>query len=216
MRNTQRGISLVEIAMAVTLLVVLLGSIAGINQMLTRELSANDAVASATEVCRIVGQRMTNQARPGCLSTCLTQATQEDVDAALAAQMLDPEVVVPALGDWISFPQHAKRSTLRFRAADGVLSLNATALTPPRVFEFVLDVNELDNDADDDDDGLIDEGSVRLREDTTLLYSCTDIENCTFELSGSKLVFELKVARRNAEGRVYRSNSVQEIYMRNR
>jgi prepilin-type N-terminal cleavage/methylation domain-containing protein len=211
----QRGFSLAELMMGMAILVPLLASIVGTHQMLTKDLSASDAAATAAETCRIAGQRMTNLARAGCLSTCVTRATQADVDAAIAAQLLDPSVVVPALGAWISFPQDSARPTLRFQAADGVLSLNASALTPPREFEFQLDAGEADNDADDDGDGLVDEGSVVLRGGAQLLHTSTGVEGCTFKLSGRVLIFELRCARRGADGRIFRSNSVQEIYMRN-
>lgn len=211
----QAGFTLLEIMIVVAVSLPILGSVIVTSTMVGSEIKSSEASASAADTCRRVGQRMALLSRAGALSTCRVRATQEDVDAAILANAIDPSVVIPALGDWIAPPDGVDRPSFRFQAAKGELAMNASALTPVREFEFVLEPGETDNEVDDDGDGMVDEGSLTLREGTTVLQVATGLERCLFRLSGRIMTFELRSARRDNAGRVYRSTTRQEIYFRN-
>lgn len=211
----ERGFSLVEGLILVAVSLPILGSVIVTTKMVGSELESSEANAGAADTCRRVGQRIAQLVRAGALSTCRTRATKDDVDAATAANALDPSVVIPAKGEWIAPPDERERTTFRFQAAKGDLAMNPAALTPPRQFEFVLESGETDNDLDDDGDGLVDEGNLTLREGSTVLQVATGIERCAFRLVGSVLTFELRSARRDDAGRVHRSTTRQEVCLRN-
>ncbi len=212
----QGGFTLLELLIVMTVSIPILGSVMATNRMVREENTAREATADVAERCRTAGQRLALYGRAGLLSTCQIRATQDDVDTAAAAHATDPSVVLCDVGDWIAPYENTQRSTFSFQAADGVLSLNATALTPVREFEFVLEDGELDNGLDDDGDGLIDEGSLQLRVGTTNLELIAEgVEQCTFSLDGRVVSVHLQCAKRDHQGHVYRATSDFTIYMRN-
>jgi len=215
-QSNQRGFTLLELLVVCAIAVPILGSVFATNMLVRGEVESGDTSASVAESCRTAGQRVSLYARSGLLSTCAVRATQDDVNAATAAQALNPSVVVPSIGDWIAPPVGAERTTFRFQAADGVLSMNAAALTPAREFQFVIDDNETANGIDDDGDGMIDEGKLELRINTSQLeLIATGVELCRFSLTGRVLSVRLQCARRDHQGHVYRAVVTHSIYMRN-
>lgn len=206
---------MLELLIVMVVAVPILGSVMATSSMVSREVSTSDATSSAGEVCREMNQSMTKLLRAGVLSSCRIRATEEDVEEAKAANAINPSIPIPALGEWISPPPGRPRPTFRFQAADGVMAMNASALTPVRSFEFLLDGSEADNDADDDGDGMIDEGRLFLREGARLLQVATGIEVCSFLLDGRTLTVAMQAARRSGAGRVHRCNSSQRIFLRN-
>ena len=215
-RNSQRGFTLAELMIVMVVAVPILGAITVTGTLVRDEVNASESAALTAESCRIAGQRLANLARPGLVSTCMVMATQEDVNAAIAAQMLNPSVVVPALGEWISPPLTGSRPSFRFQGADGELSMNAAKLTPVRRFVFSLDASESANGADDDGDGLIDEGGLQLLiGNLPVQLVITGVERCEFRLRGRVLTMVLGVARRDAKGHLYRATTTQSILMRN-
>ena len=93
--------------------------------------------------------------------------------------------------------------------------MNAALLTSPRRIVFALEASETDNDVDDDGDGLIDEGTITLLQNSITLAILKDVEECSFSLDGRMLMMRLQVARRNSEGRIYRCFLEQRFYLRN-
>lgn len=210
------GFTLLELLIVAAVSIPILASVFATHTMVREEIQASDTAASVAESCRTAGQRLALYARAGVLSTCAVKATQADILEATALQLLDPSVVIPSLGDWISPSVGSGHPTFRFQAADGVLSVNAAALTPAREFEFVIDDNELANGADDDGDGMVDEGKLQLRINTSQLeLIATGVEACSFSLNGRVLNVTLRCARRDHEGHVYRAVTTHSICMRN-
>ena len=215
-RCRQHGFTLIELMVVCVLALPILAAVMSANVVVREEMLVSEAGAAAAESCRLAGQRLALLARSGLLSTCQVQATQADVDAATLAHLTNPNVVIPAVGDWISPPASGARPTFRFQSADGILSMNASALTPIREFQFIMDPDESDNGLDDNGNGMVDEGRLQLRIGALpVQLVLAGVETCEFSLSGRVLSIHLSCARRDRQGRVYRATTTQCIYMRN-
>jgi type II secretory pathway pseudopilin PulG len=214
--GTQRGFTLVEILVVIVVAMPILGSIFATSIMVRDQMQAGDTVSAVAESCRIAGQRVALLARAGLLSTCQVRATQADINAAIVAQATNPLIVIPTLGEWISPPVAEVRPTFRFSSADGVLSMNASALTPMREFEFFMDPGETANGNDDDGDGMVDEGRLQLRiGNSPVQLVLAGVETCEFSLNGRLMTVRLACARRDQVGRLYRAAATHTICMRN-
>ena len=139
------------------------------------------------------------------MTTIRCQAIQADVDAGEAA----------SVGEWIEPTDLQARPGIRFQSSDGVISINASALTSPREITFVMEAGELDNDLDDDGDGKVDEGTVHLLYDTTTVTLVDDVELCSFAMEGRLMRMQLQSVRVDAKGRAYRATLRQTFYLRN-
>ena len=89
------------------------------------------------------------------------------------------------------------------------------SLTTPRIFQLVLDDGELDNDIDDDGDGMIDEGRVTLEYDGVTVTMAQNIEVMTFTLTGRLLTIRLNSAVALPGGGVQRFSTEETFYVRN-
>ena len=206
MKNSRcGGFTLLELMIATLIFVPVLVAISATTRTVSGTINANDQSAEVLESLRRSMQRVAQLVRPCSMTTVRLQAIQADVDAGRAA----------TVGEWIDPTDLQACPGIRFRSADGVLSMNATALTPPREIYFVMDSNEIDNDLDDDGDGMVDEGRVHLLYDTTRLTLADSIENCSFTTDGRLLRISMQSVRRDASRRVFRATVEQVFYLRN-
>lgn len=199
----EQGFTVVELMIVIAVLVPLLVSLGGMSSVVTSTVNANDRSSEVSERARRTMQRIGQLLRPGKLSSFQTTATPADV-AALRAT---------AVGEWISPTDLQPAEGVRFRAAEGLLSINAALSTPERRITFVLESGESDNDVDDDGDGLVDEGDV------VLAYGPAPVrlgvfERCHFTFDGRYVRVTLVCARSSPE-RVYRATMSQSFYVRN-
>ena len=204
-RTRERGSSLVELLVVVAVLLPILASITKMNQVVTRTVNADDHAAEVTENLRKTAQRVGGLLRPGKLSTFQVQANADDVSAGLASSR----------GEWISPTDLSPRESIRFLAAEGLLSMNARLNTPPRQLTFALDNGELRNGADDDDDGLVDEGTLTLLYGTIRVPLARNLERCDFTFDGRLVRMTLRAAQRDSQGRMFRTTIEQAFYVRN-
>jgi prepilin-type N-terminal cleavage/methylation domain-containing protein len=210
-RAGERGFTMLEMLVTMVIAVPILGSIFVTNSLVRNNIESNETAAGVAESCRAAGQRLALLARSGLVSTCATMATQTDVNTALALG-----TPVPTVGQWISPPAGTTRTTFRFQSADGVLSMDAAAMTPVREFQFIMDPGEIANGRDDNGNGMIDEGRLQLRIGTSPVELVLDgVERCNFNLNGRVLTLVLSCARRDHEGHIYRATTTQSIYLRN-
>ncbi len=204
-RDRQGGFTLIEMSIVMTIVVPILVGIAVTTSSVNDTMEANSRRADVMTYCRRMSQRIAKLVRPAQMTTIQVQAVQLDVTMLRAA----------AVGDWIAPTDLVWRPGLEFQSASGLLSMNAALLTSPRRVVFALEPSETDNDVDDDGDGLIDEGSITLVQNSTTLSILKDVEECSFSLDGRILMMRLQVARRNSEGRIYRCFLEQRFYLRN-
>ncbi|MHC4813788.1 MAG: prepilin-type N-terminal cleavage/methylation domain-containing protein [Planctomycetota bacterium] len=221
-KPTESGFTLVEVLISSVILIPILFAILSTRDVVGTTIAANQRRADAGDQVRRVARRVRQMARPGLASTVRVRATKADVDAATAAEaqrLIDnptgTPLHIPVIGEWIAPNELDPRPNLQFAAADGKLAVNAAAITTPRAFEFELDPNELDNDKDDDGDGIVDEGKLHFRYDDTSFVLLDNVEDCTFAMDNGVLVLFLRAARRDASGRVHRALIQQRIYFRN-
>ena len=93
--------------------------------------------------------------------------------------------------------------------------MNAALNTAPRSLTFAMEDGETANGIDDDGDGLIDEGAVRLVHDNSTVAMISGVEDCGFCFDGRMLGIRLRVARRDGQGRTFRGYQEQWYYLRN-
>ena len=199
------GFTLFEVMIVTIIFLPILVAISMTTGMVSGTINANDQSAEVLESLRRSAQRVAQLLRPASLTTIRCSAIQADVDAGTAA----------SVGDWIEPTDLQARPGIRFQSSDGVMSMNALALTPPREITFVMQVGEVDNDLDDDGDGMVDEGAIHLLYDTTTVTLVDDIEFCSFAMDGRLLRMQMQSVRVDAEGRVYRATLQQTFYLRN-
>jgi len=220
--TTEQGFTLIEVLISSLILVPILLAILATRDLVGSTMNTNERRADVGDHLRRVTRRVRKIARPGLVSSVRVRAIQVDIDEAEAAEHrrktdnpVSAPIPIPDLGEWVSPNEDEPRPNIRFVAADGKLALNASAITTPRSLEFELDANELDNDKDDDGDGLVDEGKLFFRYETSSFVLLDNVESCTFAMSDGMLVLSLQVARHDASRRVHRASMQQRILLRN-
>jgi len=173
--------------------------------VVNRTVDTNVSAAETVGYLRRASRRIAEFVRPGKLSTVMVPAIKDDVDAARAT----------SIGEWIAPTDLVWRPGIEFKSASGLLSINASLSTLPRRLVHSLESGELPNDLDDDGDGLVDEGTIALRENGVTLSLIRNVEKFSLSLEGRLLRMRLRIARKDGEGRVLRSFLEQTFYMRN-
>lgn len=200
----QSGFTLIEVVLVSALLAVAVGAVAMSVRTTTQSLTADDLVARAMETLQRSAVRIALIARPCAITTYRVLSDSADVPVRATAP-----------GEWIEPMDAEERSSIRFAAADGRLSMNAASLTTPRTFRLVLDDGETANAADDDGDGMIDEGRVTMTYNGTDVVMASNVESCTFELTGRLLTIRMRSAARGRGDNVQRFAIEETIYLRN-
>jgi len=199
------GFTLVEVIIVMALLLPMLGVVLSSSDVALQSMRASEAAADAVENVQRIAQRVTQFIRPAVLSTYRMEATDSDVALGRAA----------AAGDWVDPVNLEPRTVMQFRSADGVLAINASALTPVRVLRFRLDPGETVDGTDEDGDRLIDEGSIVYETDGDEIVIGTGIEQCTFTLDARKITLRLRAAKRRGDGTIARATTIQALTFRN-
>lgn len=214
--RAQDGFTLIELLAVSVFLVPILLAVLTTTDTVTSTIRTDDANASTSTTVSLALERIGQLLRPGVARTFKVRATQADVDAAVAN--LDP--VVPTVGEWIPAKSLDldPRDNLQFQSADGVLSINASALTPTRELEFIMDDDELANGTDDDGDGLVDEGKLYLDYSTARVVLGDGVEGFSVSVEGDVVRVArvtLRCARRDGNRRLHRTSITHVIHVRN-
>jgi len=190
--SRERGFTLVEMVVTMMVLIVVLagfGSTAGITSRTANSIYRR---AEATERVMRCFERITPFTRAGVTSTYQVEANAADVIAGRAT----------AAGAWIDPQDGEARTAARLRAADGILAMNATSITPPIELRFQTDPGEdpATNPAaaagrDDDGDGLVDQGRLTMLYKGIRTVLLTGIESCTMTIDGYLLTVRVRTAR---------------------
>ncbi len=203
--SRESGFTLLETMISLSVVIPILLIIGATSSTASQSIETSSRAADVNTACRRMSQRLAKLIRPAKLSTVEVPAVTDDVTTLLAT----------SVGEWISPTDLAWRPGLQFLSATGQFSMNAALSTTPRRIVFELDSGETDNDQDDDGDGLIDEGRVLLLQNGITLAILRDVEECTFMFDGRLLSMRLRIARRAADNRIYRSEVEQQFYLRN-
>ena len=204
-RQREDGFTMVEIVIVVVLMTTMLAAVWNVSMTVNSTVSSNSRSAEASSSVRQSLRRIGAFTRPAKMTSISVQAIAEDVTAGLAT----------AIGEWISPTDLVWRPGIQFQSASGLLSMNAALSTSPRRLTFELEAGEKDNDIDDDGDGLIDEGSIRLMHDFATVAVLRNVEDCQFLLDGRTLRVRIESGRTDNRGRVYRTMLEQGFYLRN-
>jgi len=206
-RQRESGFTLVEIAIVIVLLTTMLAAVWNTANAVGSTVDTNSRSAEVTSSVRSTLRRIGAFARSAKMTTLLVQAVQEDVTAGRAT----------AIGEWIPPPDPDLlwRPGIQFQMASGLLSMNAALSTSPRRLTFEIEPGETQNGVDDDGDGLIDEGEVRLVHDMVTIAVVRNIETCEFQLDGRMLRVRIASGRRDRSSTVIRAQLEQSFYLRN-
>jgi prepilin-type N-terminal cleavage/methylation domain-containing protein len=199
------GFTLVELAIVTVILSVIMGAVWSTSTKVNATVETNSRSIQAMSAARGTMRRIAKFMRVAKLSTITVQAVQADVDLGYAT----------AVGEWISPTDLVWRPGIRFLCASGTESMNAALNTLPRELTFTIDPSETANSADDDGDGLVDEGVVRLVHDNATVAVVRDVEECMFMLDGRLLAVRLRCGKGDGRGRAIRAQVTQDFYMRN-
>jgi len=202
--NRQSGFTLVELTLVAALLAMIMAGVAAFLGAATTSIRLDDNVAVAMESLQRSAIRVSQVMRPCSISTYRVLSTQADVPAAAAAA-----------GQWIEPVDGESRAAIQFRSSTGELSLNAQQLTDPRSFRIQLEPGETENDADDDGDGLVDEGRLMMDYDGIPVALASNLEAATFTLNGRLLTIRVQSAARTRAGIVQRFTAEEVLYLRN-
>lgn len=202
--NRQAGFTLVELTLVTALLAMIMAGVAAFLSAATTSIRLDDNVAVAMESLQRSAIRVSQVMRPCSISTYRVLSTQSDVPAAASAA-----------GQWIEPTDGESRAAIQFCSSTGELSLNAQQLTEPRSFSIQLEPGELENDADDDGDGLVDEGRLMMLYDGIPVALASNLEAVTFTLTGRLLNIRVQSAARTRAGMVQRFTAEEVLYLRN-
>ena len=178
MSRRQAGFTLIEMILVMALLVPVLYGIVSAPGVISGSVHANRGEASIGLKCRMHAERIASLLRPSSVGSL---------------QMQDMGVWTPMLDDiWCS--------GLQFQKVRGVPTPNSLPLTAPSTIEFALAPGEAAfavNGKDDDRDGVVDNGFVRLTSGSTVSRLTGRVERFRVRKSGRTLQIELAVAERD-------------------
>ena len=204
-RRSSGGFTLVEVMIAATITAVMMAAIWNSTSVATRSTEENMASAESITQCRRYLERVAKLVLPAKMSTLKMPAIAADVT----------NLVATSVGEWIDAPGDTEwRGGIQFVAASGTLRMNAALLTSMRALEFAMDPTESDNNADDDGDGLVDEGRVSLLHDGTVIHVLQGVEICSFQLTDRLLAIRMRCGLWK-NGRTHRADLTQRIFLRN-
>jgi hypothetical protein len=203
--RTQAGFTLIEALVAVTFLVpVLLGAVQ-LTQVVGRSVdtsvTSTQSQAQLQRTLRVVSE-FTQTMK---MASLRMRAVAADVTAGIASNV----------GDWIDPTDLVWRPAVQFVSAAGELSMNARLSTSARQVVFTMEPTETANAIDDDGDGFVDEGQIRLLHEGNEIAIVHNVESCSFNLEGRVLRARIGVARRAGDGRIDRAVLERAIFLRN-
>lgn len=201
----QGGFTIIEMTIVMAVLLPMLLGITTTTLSVNSTMEANSRASDVLTYGRRMSQRVARLVRPAKLATIKARAVKLDVLAGRAT----------AIGEWISPAYGIQTSGIEFKSATGILSVNAALSSSTRRIVFDIEKGETKNGKDDDGDGLIDEGEVRLLQDGSTVSVMRGVEKCSFALYGRVLWVRLRVARRASDGRVFRNELLKRYYVRN-
>jgi len=203
--NAESGVSMLELLLGVAFLLPLLLGAVQLTQTVGKTVDSNATSSQCMAQLQRAFQTTAEFAQSCKMSTLRMRAVASDVALGLAS----------AVGEWIEPSDLVWRPGLRFLSASGLLSMNARLSTSQREIDFVLDPGEVDNDLDDDGDGMVDEGQIVLLHEGTRVAVLPNVEHCQFMLEGRVLQIRIGVARRGGDGGVERAVLQRSVFLRN-
>ena len=198
------GYTLVELTIAAVLLAGAMAMIAVSVSTASNSLHGDDLVAKGMESLQRSAVRVSQIMRPCSLTSYRVLSLRSDVPAQASAP-----------GEWIEPNDGEPRSAIQFRAASGVESMNAAALTDTRVLRLEPEASDPPDGVDNDGDGMVDEGYLVLDYDGIAVRLASNIERCTFTLTGRQLAIELHSAARRRNQTVQHFAVHETLYLRN-
>jgi prepilin-type N-terminal cleavage/methylation domain-containing protein len=190
----QRGFTLLELLLVIGVLVPVLMGFLSMPRAVSNSVLTNLAAADSDGRNSNQFQRICNLLRPASLGS----------------------LQVRSGGSWIAPAENVDYDAVRFRQVVALPTASGGSLGPPRTLEFSLAPKETRNGNDDDGDGIVDQGLVRLTEaDGTRVEFAGGITSFTLNKQGRELTVTLTSSSRDRTGFVRSSSSQLNIIVRN-
>ena len=194
MKPRQNGFTLIELVITAAMVSLLLALVYSLGGTVVRQINT---VEHASDVTKQV-------------QTGMEKALRLLRDSSLGSvQVLDGSTwVTPAPGNTYS--------GVRFQRVLGLQTSTSSPLSAQRTLEWVRDPRETMNGADDDGDGLVDEGFLRMTEmDGSRRIILDGVELFQVVRTGRRLTFTLQCASRDAQRGVLRQRAAEHLTLRN-
>ncbi len=194
MKTSSRGFTLIETLFASALMALLLYAIYSTSSTVARQLHT---VERAADVAKKV-------------QTSIETAIRFMRSASLNS------VVVYNGTSWITPVDATPYTAIRFQRVLGLQTKTSSPLSNPRTLEWVRDPRETANGVDDDGDGQVDEGFLRLTdEDGSKRILVEGVEIFELTRTSRRLMVTVQCAVRDAEKHVQRLRAVENLTLRN-
>jgi hypothetical protein len=188
------GTTLVEMMVVCAILGPLLLAVLSGSAAVSRSLSTNVTQSTAIDRSRRACRQLAQLVQAASLTSLRVQS--------------GPNWVVPVAG--------VAYSTLRFRPLDRLGAAWGMVLEPARTFTFARDRTETANGRDDDQDGLVDEGSIEAtHRDGSRRVLVSGVERVQYSVSGRVLTISVQAGLRDSTHRTHRATSQISISLRN-
>lgn len=192
--RTEAGFTLVEASICMVVLAPILIAILAIPKFLFGSVAATTAAASVDQRAAMIHTRLAACLRPASLSRLEVRGSM----------------------GWTAPVDGPVYDGIRFQQVAGLPTQSSTPLTPVRALEFELSHGEVANGRDDDGDGVIDDGQIRLVDtDGTRVTLAASVELFRLIKRGRTLEAHVQVAGRDRNGRIARRTFRLEILLRN-
>jgi hypothetical protein len=192
--NRSRGFAVLEILLVVAVLLPVMATILSMTSAVSDATRVNERSAMTAEEMRLCSMRVAKLLRP---------ASMENLRIYTGTA-------------WAPLVDDTDYDHVRFQSVRRLPSSTNPNLGVERSVRFELDPEELDNDKDDDEDGLVDEGSIFVT-DAALVRGCiaAGVERFTLRKTGRLLLVTVTVGNRDQKGTLHRATSRETVYLRN-
>lgn len=192
--SRSRGYALVELTIVAAVLAPILYIVLGTSGVVADSVKTNQRESDVGEALRTTSDRVSKLLRPASIQS----------------------LRAPNGAAWTTPLEGTAYAAMRFQIVEKLPSSNEPNLSLPRVLSFVRDPEEIDNDQDDDGDGLVDEGKLFVAgQGSARACIATDIEGFEITKSNRRLTIKIQCAKRDDDRRVHRRQSEETIFLRN-
>lgn len=210
--TTQReaGYTMVEVAITSVMLMLLMAAFYKASQSFTSSIRVNERTAAVCDRLDIAMHTVERVIRAADAKSLRSKATPDDVSRATVQNKL-----IPMVGEWAKDVLDVPRTTLQFLILKDAGSTSSVQTTSRCGLRFVLDPAEQQNGKDDNGNGLVDEGRLVYENGSEVVTILPGVESFSLTVDGRVVRITVRLAQKEAGGRIHRAALSRSIYVRN-